>query len=120
MKRPGRLAMAISIFRPGLTSFGLIIGLLFGTFFYSLIHERKRLKEMFLKRIDLMALYLVLWGAIVNIFGCFIDGHRVGAISTLPWAVYRHGALRHPIDLYIGLLNAVIFLVLLIMFVKKG
>ena len=104
----------------GLTSFGMIIGTLVGSFLYSLFYERKNALAMFLRRYDCVAFYVVLWGFFANAFGCFIDGHRVGSITFLPWAVFRHGALRHPIDLYIGLLNLIIFIFLVRLFVRAG
>lgn len=62
---------------------------------------------------DLFALAIPLGEAIGRI-ACFIGGCCYGKIAThLPWAVYDHGAFRHPSQLYLSLLAACAFVVLL-------
>jgi phosphatidylglycerol:prolipoprotein diacylglycerol transferase len=39
-------------------------------------------------------------GEAVGRIGCFFAGCCYGKETTLPWAVYEHGALRHPTQLY--------------------
>src|SRR5262249_12844393 len=39
-------------------------------------------------------------GEAVGRLGCFFSGCCYGRESLLPWAVWQHGALRHPAQLY--------------------
>ncbi|HTV73199.1 MAG TPA: prolipoprotein diacylglyceryl transferase family protein [Candidatus Acidoferrales bacterium] len=62
---------------------------------------------------DMFALAIPLGEAIGRI-GCFVGGCCYGKIAAgLPWAVYDHGALRHPTQLYLSFLAAALFSVLL-------
>lgn len=57
---------------------------------------------------DLFALALAA-GEAVGRFGCFIGGCCYGKLASVPWAVYDHGAWRHPTQLYLSLAAAVTF-----------
>ena len=48
---------------------------------------------------DLFALALPA-GEAVGRIGCFLNGCCYGVPTHVPWAVYQHGALRHPTQLY--------------------
>ena len=48
---------------------------------------------------DLFAL-AVPAGETVGRIGCFLNADCYGTICALPWAVYQHGAWRHPAQLY--------------------
>ena len=48
---------------------------------------------------DLFAL-AVPAGEAVGRIGCFVNSDCYGTISAVPWAVYQHGAWRHPAQLY--------------------
>jgi phosphatidylglycerol---prolipoprotein diacylglyceryl transferase len=62
---------------------------------------------------DLFALAIPLGEAIGRI-GCFIGGCCYGKVAGgLPWAVYDHGAWRHPTQLYLAILAAGCFACLL-------
>ncbi|MBV9866732.1 MAG: prolipoprotein diacylglyceryl transferase [Abitibacteriaceae bacterium] len=61
---------------------------------------------------DLFALSLPAGEAIGRI-GCFFNGCCFGMPTQVPWAVYQHGAWRHPTQLYSSLIALVIFCVLL-------
>jgi phosphatidylglycerol:prolipoprotein diacylglycerol transferase len=45
--------------------------------------------------------------------GCLMNGCDYGIATTLPWAINLHGAPRHPIQLYEGIGNLLIFPLLL-------
>ena len=61
---------------------------------------------------DLFALAIPAGEALGRI-GCFIGGCCYGKIATaLPWAVYDHGALRHPTQLYLSFAALCCFAVL--------
>lgn len=47
-------------------------------------------------------------GQAIGRLGCFVAGCCYGAPSSVPWAVYREGALRHPHPLYEALGSLVI------------
>jgi phosphatidylglycerol:prolipoprotein diacylglycerol transferase len=48
---------------------------------------------------DLFALAIPA-GEAVGRIGCFLNGDCYGTICALPWAVYQHGAWRHPAQFY--------------------
>jgi len=60
---------------------------------------------------DLFALALPA-GEAVGRIGCFFNGCCFGVSSNVPWAVYQHGAWRHPAQLYSAATALGIFLVL--------
>jgi phosphatidylglycerol:prolipoprotein diacylglycerol transferase len=60
---------------------------------------------------DLFAVALAAGEALGRI-GCFFAGCCYGKVTTLPWGVYDHGALRHPTQLYSGVAAAVTFALL--------
>jgi phosphatidylglycerol---prolipoprotein diacylglyceryl transferase len=57
---------------------------------------------------DLFALALPA-GEAVGRVGCFFNGCCYGVRSNIPWAVFQHGAWRHPAQLYSALAAAAIF-----------
>jgi phosphatidylglycerol---prolipoprotein diacylglyceryl transferase len=57
---------------------------------------------------DLFALALPA-GEAVGRIGCFFNGCCFGVRSQVAWAVYQHGAWRHPAQLYSALVAAAIF-----------
>jgi phosphatidylglycerol---prolipoprotein diacylglyceryl transferase len=57
---------------------------------------------------DLFALALPAGEAIGRV-GCYFNGCCYGIPSRVPWAVYQHGAWRHPAQLYAALIAAAIF-----------
>ncbi|MBV8281498.1 MAG: prolipoprotein diacylglyceryl transferase, partial [Candidatus Eremiobacteraeota bacterium] len=61
---------------------------------------------------DLFAMGLAA-GEAVGRWGCFFGQCCYGKIATgLPWAVYEHGAYRHPTQAYLALAATAIFIVL--------
>jgi phosphatidylglycerol:prolipoprotein diacylglycerol transferase len=60
---------------------------------------------------DLFALALPA-GEAVGRIGCFFNGCCFGVTSDAPWAVYQHGAWRHPAQLYTSVVALGIFVVL--------
>ncbi len=61
---------------------------------------------------DLFALALPA-GETVGRIGCFFNGCCYGTVSRVPWAVYQHGAWRHPSQLYASGAAAAILVILL-------
>ena len=53
-------------------------------------------------------------GEIFGRFGCYFGGCCYGKSCNLPWAVYQHGAFRHPTQIYLSLANFAILGILLI------
>ncbi len=61
---------------------------------------------------DLFALALCA-GEAVGRWGCYFGGCCYGRPAHLPWAVWQHGAWRHPTQIYLSLASLAILLVLL-------
>jgi phosphatidylglycerol---prolipoprotein diacylglyceryl transferase len=61
---------------------------------------------------DLFAPAIALGEGIGRI-GCFIAGCCYGKAANVPWAVYDHGALRHPAQLYLSASAFLTFAVLM-------
>jgi phosphatidylglycerol:prolipoprotein diacylglycerol transferase len=61
---------------------------------------------------DLFAITLCA-GEAVGRWGCYFGGCCYGRPAHLPWAVWQHGALRHPTQIYLSLAAAAILLALL-------
>ena len=51
-------------------------------------------------------------GEAVGRWGCFFGGCCYGKACALPWAVWQHGAWRHPTQLYLSGANALILVAL--------
>jgi phosphatidylglycerol:prolipoprotein diacylglycerol transferase len=52
-------------------------------------------------------------GEAVGRWGCFFGGCCYGKPTHLPWAVWQHGAYRHPTQVYLSLASALILVLLL-------
>jgi phosphatidylglycerol:prolipoprotein diacylglycerol transferase len=61
---------------------------------------------------DMFALALAA-GEVFGRIGCYFNGCCYGAECDLPWAVFQHGALRHPAQIYSAITAAAIFGVLI-------
>lgn len=48
-------------------------------------------------------------GEAVGRLGCFVGGCCYGKITNVPWAVFEHGAHRHPTQLYLSIAAAATF-----------
>ena len=60
---------------------------------------------------DLFALAIPA-GEAVGRIGCHFNGCCYGKVCALPFAIYQHGAWRHPAQIYAALASAVIFVLL--------
>jgi phosphatidylglycerol---prolipoprotein diacylglyceryl transferase len=61
---------------------------------------------------DLFAVSLMA-GEAVGRWGCFFGGCCHGKPAELPWSVFQHDSLRHPTQVYLSLVSAVILALLL-------
>ncbi|MDR3710238.1 MAG: prolipoprotein diacylglyceryl transferase [Capsulimonadaceae bacterium] len=52
-------------------------------------------------------------GEAVGRFGCYFGGCCYGKACGVPWAIWQHGAWRHPAQLYMAAASAVILAILL-------
>jgi phosphatidylglycerol:prolipoprotein diacylglycerol transferase len=52
-------------------------------------------------------------GEAVGRIGCYFNGCCYGKVCSLPWAIYQHGAWRHPTQIYSSLAAAATFCFLL-------
>jgi len=53
-------------------------------------------------------------GEVFGRIGCYFNGCCFGKPSNVPWAIYQHGAWRHPTQLYSAAAAALIFSVLML------
>lgn len=91
-----------------ITEGGLAIhGGIMGAYIPTLIVCR-RYEENFWKVLDLVAPSLILGQAIGRI-GNYINQEVYGHPTDLPWAVYMHGAYRHPTFFYESIWNVLVF-----------
>ena len=74
-----------------------IVGALAGGYLFGEL--TKRLAGVKFSTGDALAVALPV-GQAIGRLGCFFAGCCYGTTSTLPWAVYEHGARRHPVVLY--------------------
>lgn len=86
----------------------IIGGVLFGCLGVELAKDRLKIKR---STGDGFALALSL-GEAIGRLGCFFNGCCVGVASSVPWAVYQAGALRHPTQIYQALVALGIFAML--------
>lgn len=71
----------------------------------------KRLLKISAPTGDLFAIAISA-GEAVGRIGCFIGGCCYGKAANVAWAVYDHGTLRHPTQLYMSVLAALVTIVL--------
>jgi len=92
----------------GMSFYGGLIGGIAAFFFYS----RKRLD--WITAADILVLSLPL-GFAIGRLGCFLVNDHLGALTNLPWAIlYPDGTGRHPVALYLILLELLLFCFLFI------
>jgi prolipoprotein diacylglyceryltransferase len=102
----------------GYVSFGMFLGGALGLISYLLFVKKARNLCSITREGDKIALGAGLVVFIIRI-GCFLDGHMLGKVSNLPWSIYKAGASRHPVALYLALSGLLIFFVLLFFFREK-
>jgi phosphatidylglycerol:prolipoprotein diacylglycerol transferase len=61
---------------------------------------------------DMFALALPA-GEAVGRFGCLLNGCCYGTTTSVTWAIYQHGAWRHPAQIYSAIAAIVVFIALL-------
>jgi phosphatidylglycerol---prolipoprotein diacylglyceryl transferase len=91
---------------PGKTVIGAVVGGYVTIIVYKHIIGLKRPMG------DLFAIALSA-GEAVGRWGCFFGGCCYGKVTTMPWAIWQHGAWRQPTQIYHSLAAAVTFCVLL-------
>ena len=107
LSTPGADAAALAA--PG--GRALIGGLLGGWLFVEIAKKRLGIRR---STGDLWALALPA-GETIGRIGCYFNGCCYGTrcdAARVPWAIYQHGAWRHPAQLYASLIAATIFVVL--------
>lgn len=103
----------------GLASFGLYLGFFTGVLLWGHVWMRRRradFRELSRTVLSHVSAYLPI-GTLIGRVGCFLDGHKLGKPSDLPWALVRdetaaREVARHPLDLYQVLAALALFLVL--------
>lgn len=101
----------------GLGIFGALLGGGIGLYLY--LHFTKRQQYLY-KLLNAVAITLPLGQAIGRI-GNYINKELFGTITTLPWGIKdSQGITKHPLFLYEGLLNLLLFFLLLKMSKKDS
>jgi len=108
---PLTLISALAVWKGGLAFFGGFLGALVAGYIFV---KKRKLKFWLLA--DIFTIPLVV-GHIFGRFGDYFTGGHPGKITSLPWGIYFHDAVRHPIVLYeiIGL----VIIVLILLNLKK-
>jgi len=101
---PLRLPFLI-VLQPELGGRALLGGLIFGWLGVEIAKRRMDIRRPLG---DLFALALPA-GEAVGRIGCWFNGCCYGIQCDLPWAVWQHGAWRHPAQLYSALVAAITF-----------
>ena len=94
-----------TVFNPELSGRSILGGVIAGWLGLELAKRTYRIKR---STGDLFALALPA-GEAVGRIGCFFNGCCYGRVCDLPWAVWQHGAWRHPAQLYSAAVSATIF-----------
>ncbi len=106
----------IKIWEGGMSFHGALIGIILGTYLFSL---RNKTKMMF--HLDIIACVSPI-GIFLGRTANFINGELVGKATSMPWGVIfpkLDGISRHPSQLYEALLEGVILFFLLKFFISK-
>ena len=105
----------LAIWEGGLASHGGIIGIIIALYLF-----QRRMQESYAWFLDRVAVACAL-GAVFIRTGNFFNSEIVGIPTTLPWAIIfeRKDLLpRHPVQLYEAMSYALIFLLLVTMYIK--
>ncbi len=70
----------------------------FGGLLLSYIYMRWKKIDIWVY-MDLFSPAIILGYSITRI-GCYLSAAHIGAVTTVPWAIYYSGALRHPVAAY--------------------
>jgi len=103
----------IRIDQGGLIYYGGFIAAFFAGFIFARLH-----RIAFPDLAD-YAITAVPLGHAFGRIGCFLNGCCGGKVSNVPWAVFQHGACRHPVQLYEALINLVIYVLLLAVYCRR-
>lgn len=104
-----------AIWEGGLASHGAIAGIILSLYFF-----QRRVSETFTWFIDRISLVSTLGACFIRI-GNFFNSEIVGEPTTMPWGiVFQRVDLlpRHPVQLYEAMTYFIIFLLLLIIYLK--
>lgn len=96
----------LKIWEGGLIFYGGLLGALIAAFVYL-----KKNKLNFWKYADILAPYTAL-GIAIGRIGCFLNGCCYGLKTSMPWAIYHLGELRHPTQIYSSINALIIFFIL--------
>ncbi|MDR0864880.1 MAG: prolipoprotein diacylglyceryl transferase [Candidatus Symbiothrix sp.] len=101
----------------GLASHGGVIGMLIAIYFYS-----KKAKMSFLKTLDYVAIVAPLGSCFIRL-GNLMNSEIIGKETDVPWAFIFHrvdSIPRHPAQLYEAIAYLIMFIILWIVYKKKG
>ncbi|HUH96953.1 MAG TPA: prolipoprotein diacylglyceryl transferase [Anaerolineales bacterium] len=108
----------LKVWEGGLASHGAAIGILLALYFYS----RKHMDQPYLWLLDRMVIPVALAGMFIRT-GNFFNSEIIGIPTQIPWAVIFErvdGMPRHPAQLYEALECLIIFVILFIVYKRRG
>ena len=108
----------LKVWQGGLASHGAAIGILLALYFYS----RKHMDQPYLWLLDRMVIPVALAGMFIRT-GNFFNSEIIGIPTQIPWAVIFErvdGMPRHPAQLYEALECLIIFVILFIVYKRRG
>ena len=106
----------LAIWEGGLASHGAILGILIALYLY-----QRKVKEPYIWFVDRVSIVSALGAAFIRT-GNFFNSEIVGEVTTVPWAVIfqRFDLLpRHPVQLYEATSYFCVFLLLVVMYIKR-
>ena len=97
----------------GMSYHGAVVGAAIASYLYSLKH-----RDEIYKILDVVALAVPV-GFVFGRIGNFLNQELVGRATDVPWGIYVNGVLRHPSQLYEGLLEGVLIASLIYIYRKR-
>lgn len=112
------------IWKGGLGIFGAIVGGLLGLGIYSIMHSRREdvvAWELFLLMAD-VAVIMASLGQMIGRLGNYFNNELFGTRTNLRWGMAVEGleGRYHPLFVYEGILDLILFICLLLMFRRPG
>jgi phosphatidylglycerol:prolipoprotein diacylglycerol transferase len=97
----------------GMSYHGAVVGAAISSYLFS----RKNAGQIY-KILDVVALSVPV-GYIFGRIGNFLNQELVGRVTDVPWGIYVDGVLRHPSQLYEGILEGIVIAILIFLYRKR-
>jgi len=97
----------------GMSYHGAVVGATIASYLFS-----RRNPEKIYKILDVVALSIPV-GFVFGRIGNFLNQELVGRATDVPWGIYVDGVLRHPSQIYEGILEGIVIAILIYMYRKR-